>query len=556
MKACFGKVPDEIISQIILQLPMIDILHCRMVSAHLNFIIQNSTTIQYKIELAAHGFVACPDSTLTAATSIRMLKEQQDAWRRGEWREDQVAHIPPGCCTYEFRSGIWAFGCRSDTVAGNPTGLPTDLPTAITCLQLVTSATRPMNSGAEKSQWCLDDLGISIRDFTMDPLIDLLVLVEQTTERSTGPFVVHIRKLSDGQPHEMAPLQVIPFDLMPFDIVSEDPRSCLVEVQLHDPYIGVLVHKYDDSDGSDYFIVWNWRKGKAEMMMENPENGLFDFAFIDTRSLILAVNGSHAVLQVWCFENCASFPMGRFALPRITQGHEYLDMHFDGGPPPSLADAKTLDGTPFALAPVSKVLAFSFLATQEVIDQIEANYTMVMLTSLMFDALGMRPCDGVKVLRRHAGGRVPHEYLTSRPPLEWEAWGPQCTRWFPTYNQLLRQPCMIGGRFALIDFETSSETVEPANLLSSPQVIRLYDFRPEIVSRYKQDFPQDICTDSTVISRGTMFEKDVVSKLPFHAVTLKELPDQVSAVMIDEGRLICTKAEPDDEWRTLFVLAF
>jgi hypothetical protein len=65
----------------------------------------------------------------------------------------------------------------------------------------------------------------------------------------------------------MAGLHVIPFE----HIFSEDPESCLVDVQLHDPYIGALVHKPNAVEGKDHLIVWNWRKGEAEMV----SNSLF-----------------------------------------------------------------------------------------------------------------------------------------------------------------------------------------------------------------------------------------------------------------------------------------
>jgi hypothetical protein len=150
------------------------------VSVRLNSIIQHNTAIQYAVELEAHGLVACPGNTLAAATSIRMLKEQQEAWRCGQWRAEQVDCILPRYFTYQFRSGIWAFDRL--TAAGNANGLSTALPTTITCLRLVSSATTPNAKANEKSQWSLD-LDVPIRAFRMDPVIDLLVLVEQTTDR-------------------------------------------------------------------------------------------------------------------------------------------------------------------------------------------------------------------------------------------------------------------------------------------------------------------------------------------------------------------------------------
>lgn len=87
-----------------------------------------------------------------------------------------------GCRSYEFRNGVWAFGYRHNQVLVLPTGpqaVATDSSTMLTCFNLISSKDNVLN----QPQWSLEDLGLAIRDFTMDPLIDLLALVEETTDR-------------------------------------------------------------------------------------------------------------------------------------------------------------------------------------------------------------------------------------------------------------------------------------------------------------------------------------------------------------------------------------
>ena len=157
------------------------LVRLQQVSVRLNLIIQDSLAIQYAIELEANGFVDCVDSTLTTATKIRMLEEQQAAWRCCEWKVQRVAQIRPGCCAFDFRNGVAAFGrcgeSGSESVPTDVGPLPSEYTTEITVLQLASATTS--NDEEEIPEWTLE-LGIVIRAFAIDPLIDLLVLVEQT----------------------------------------------------------------------------------------------------------------------------------------------------------------------------------------------------------------------------------------------------------------------------------------------------------------------------------------------------------------------------------------
>ena len=103
------------------------------------------------------------------STSLRMLREQQDAWRRCEWREKEDLHLDAlrgdQHCATKYRNGVLAIGHSPST---GP---------VITCLK-VASATTGKDAKEKPSQWVLGDLGIKFKDFAIDPLIDLVVLVE------------------------------------------------------------------------------------------------------------------------------------------------------------------------------------------------------------------------------------------------------------------------------------------------------------------------------------------------------------------------------------------
>ena len=275
---------------------------------------------------------------------------------------------------------------------------------------------------------------------------------------------------------------------------------------------------------------------------------------------MLVVSEDPVALQVWCFDESHFFFVGRFALPLTAKTGCYHVMQFCGNPSSSLAGAKTLDGTPFALSPVSDVLGIEFGVSSLVEGDVrhpqrtQAFFTMIMRPSLMFDALRARSVDHLasETLKRRSGDRlevwgslercldvfngcIASDYIFHKT-LEWQEWGPQCTRWLPHKPpDIIWQPSLAGGRFA---FVTAGPSEIPESGLRPLDVIRLYDFRPEIVTRYTHTFPQDICSETSVIPKGALFQEDVISTLPYHIATSKEQYLALSGAMIDEGRLV------------------
>ncbi|KAF8524314.1 hypothetical protein BU17DRAFT_84911 [Hysterangium stoloniferum] len=520
---------------------MESILLCQRVSGPaLRQVMEESSAIQYKIELAAHGLVPRPACTIPTATALGRLKDQQGGWRRCQWKGESVIRIHGDCRTYELRNGVWAFG-HCDSPTQDPANFPPDYTTTITCYQL------PSTVGGKYSKeihsWSLDNFGMSIRDFTMDPAIDLLAIIEQTAVESIKPFRLHFRRLSNGKAHPGAVKN--PIDL---DVTSRDLTICSFGVQLQASHVGVLVRHDGSLEEHDYFAIWNWQTGSLEMSRTADECSYEDFAFIDKTSAMLAVFDNIVTLEIWRFGGSESCFTGGFEMPLTTTLNAYLDMRFDGGATGSAGGARTGDGTPYSLAPETDILSVTFgvIDIDEVLERTHvASFTMVMRPSLMLKKLAESIISFTGDPTNETGEPL---------ALQWREWGPWCTRWICQEMENVNwEPSAAGGRFVVV--ARSRAAGDPDD-----QVIRIFDFRRGVVSRCgrlpSESPSEEFHSGESCIAKDTMFVEDISSSLPYHVVESTRLPYMMSGIMIDEGRLICTKAEEDGEWRSLLVLTF
>jgi len=259
-----------------------------------------------------------------------------------------------------------------------------------------------------------------------------------------------------------------------------------------------------------------------------------DFTFIDSSMVMLTVLDRPVTLQIWRFGDDTASRVGTFEMPATTLDTAYFAMHFDGGSTASVGRPKSLDGTPFALEPTPRTIALSFslIETDTELEELEAaTYTMMMQPSLMIDAVKKAQ----NPLQRFSGHG-----------LEWKKWGPQCTRWIAQDGDNLNwDPSSAGGRLVTITPGWPAEAPpEGLDITTLPQVIQLYDFRPEIIRRYMNEEMgpnEELVVGETVVHKSGIFLEDVISSLPYHVVTSGELPFRVSGAMLDEGHIIGTQ---------------
>ena len=170
----------------------------------MNDVIKSSLELQYHIELVADGLEGGVGCSLSTAERFKLLIERRERWRNIDWKDVQQVPLYNHCQAYELTHGVFAisrgFGSRHLSL--------TTLPT----------------SSQPARQVETEDLGMSIRDFAMDPSQDVVafvafefhgtgwVLIAVAMVSTNHVFrslhaysiTVHMRTLSDNKPHPKA----------------------------------------------------------------------------------------------------------------------------------------------------------------------------------------------------------------------------------------------------------------------------------------------------------------------------------------------------------------
>jgi len=113
--------------------------------------------LQYHIELYCDGMVDGGDCPLPVVERLSRLRNRRQAWMDLKWTQRETPLIPGSWSAYELVDGIF-----SKTLNSARGILFTALP----------------SRDAPGSLTTVDDLGITFRDFAMDPTQDLIVYMQ------------------------------------------------------------------------------------------------------------------------------------------------------------------------------------------------------------------------------------------------------------------------------------------------------------------------------------------------------------------------------------------
>ncbi|KAI0672339.1 hypothetical protein C8Q78DRAFT_1026481 [Trametes maxima] len=254
-KMLFTSLPPELIAHILLELDVRSVLQCRQSCSFLRDLMDNDTRLQYQIELAAAGMEDGPTSTLTAAERLQILRTRQAAWDKLEnTSSEEVPMLRGG--VWELYGGVLAQG------EGSRTLVLKQLPSAI--------------RGIEGREWRIEDLGVKMRDFGMDPAQDLLVVLENRAEGASMTCAVHLRTLSTGDPHPAAPRPAV---------VTHSPQlgRYTHTIQIVEDFVAILM-TCGDADHSE-LLVWNWKTGQRRLHITSAD--MSSFAFLTARYMLL-----------------------------------------------------------------------------------------------------------------------------------------------------------------------------------------------------------------------------------------------------------------------------
>ena len=146
-------------------------LHVSQVNVYFRTIIQNSTRLQYTIELYMHRMVSTLplSSDPPLASRLEILRDRENAWKRLEWKRKCSLDTIPCDWTFKLANGVLGSVSCSQSIHARSINF-FELPSGDSAFGDVTRA------------WTHSMGDLPVTDFAMDPAQDLLALVVKLTE--------------------------------------------------------------------------------------------------------------------------------------------------------------------------------------------------------------------------------------------------------------------------------------------------------------------------------------------------------------------------------------
>ncbi|KAI6162075.1 hypothetical protein EDD17DRAFT_1776906 [Pisolithus thermaeus] len=208
-------LPLELIIKIFMMLDYRSLLTCQQVSTRPLALVEPFPSI-FSHKLAA-------------------LRRYQDAWGTLQWTNTKDIPMLRGN-VWELYGGVLALSDLNRTIR----------------FRRLPSQIREI----EEHVWSVSTFDMDLRDFTIDPAQDLLVLIARPRQYDTRlETAVHLRSLTTGSRHPLAP----------------DPsilRHSINEVQVCEDC--VAVHFISHEAAPSELVVWNWKTGRKELNLHGP----------------------------------------------------------------------------------------------------------------------------------------------------------------------------------------------------------------------------------------------------------------------------------------------
>ncbi|KAH7913000.1 hypothetical protein BJ138DRAFT_1178386 [Hygrophoropsis aurantiaca] len=455
-------------------------------------VIEGDASLQYTIELSVAGLDDGPNSPQGPADRLDLLRKQQSGWNNLDWTDFKI--VPrPGGGLWELCGGVLAQSTNSGTLVFRQ--LPSHY------------------RGITERQWEVDISDIPVRDFTMDPSQDLLVLVEcprlQTFTQNASMFVgIHLRTLSDriGKPHPMA----VPSGVIVHNADIRAGRLSFV-IQVCGEHVAIhFVSSFLNSSAESQLCIWNWKNGKLKLALDRLKGG--NFAFLDERHVLIgdtfASNGNLAQPRLIILD-IERMPTPRvavdevdyvcsFRLPPFTRGTRAFDLPIRCDPSP-VWKPNPENLFPFATA---------------------RQHRLYVITMWLSNGIGIVSYD-LLVPSETFLSRIHRVSLEMGPQnFTWDEWGPMGSRLILSPVRSNVWVCYVfGTKYVSLQLPADDDAEHPPNSC----IIEVWDFnqlalkRDMSAGRYTDDGYVGENTSDT--NRSWFFAKDVCTSLPFRVST-------------------------------------
>ncbi|KAL0578615.1 Amino-acid acetyltransferase, mitochondrial [Marasmius crinis-equi] len=350
------QFPVEICYQVLGFLDYLSITRCREVCKKLKLLVDESSLLQYILELAIAGNEDGEHCPWPAAEKLSALRSHQRGWDKLKWNRELQYPMEDGNI-WELFGNVLAQRNRAGWLM----------------FRQLPSRSR----GIEEREWKVKPQ-IRVRDMGMDPSQDLLVLVE--APRWWGPMAdrsyrFHIKTLSGCEKHPLSTGDGI----LVHRQIFPDPNLSYT-IQVSGKHLGILLNSFEV--GENELLVWNWQTGALLLYLTGDE--IRSFSFLSERRILLAVISiSHVQedfesgLLVVDFEAESSQRKAynevlhgcTLALPKLSRTTLPVRLSIRCDPSPTWTPSPDLRA-PFHLARYNRVYAVS-LSVQTDLDEVE-----------------------------------------------------------------------------------------------------------------------------------------------------------------------------------------
>ncbi|KIM47851.1 hypothetical protein M413DRAFT_439532 [Hebeloma cylindrosporum] len=508
------KLPTEIYINIFQSLDFECLLICQQVCHSFREMILGSAALQYVIQLAENGQREGPCcSTWTSADRLARLASHQSSWNKLAWNREIIVPMTDGT-SWELYGGVLAQTTSDGKISFH------QLPSDLRCI--------------EEEEWSVDvDMGFEIRDFSMNPSVGLLVLVEESGWLLPGSVHeqrFHLRSMKTGEPH---PLAACPMLALQQKIEHENNSY---DLQISGDLLTVLCTPFS----AEIFelAIWHWKSGS--LLLNIASEDIMSFTLLSDRWVILCISvpcinvayecGTPSLLAVdFREETNDRKDLGDIEHCRVFRYPEFADVYnicMEIRADPGTSCAKN-SGVPFALDTQTFIIVVTLC--------------VIGMDSVIKNFVHFIPSEFLLSVVESSGGR-------SAAPLDWSSWGPLNTRLLATAESPSDVwVCYVYGNKFVISEEVGQYGYSG----------RLFDFSKRKLWNVDKDdgpgAPASINTQTLIQADENLLVDDVDSHLPYWSRPFSlENGHSHCAVLCSEDNIILV----DQECKEYRVLVF
>ncbi|KDR70766.1 hypothetical protein GALMADRAFT_159658 [Galerina marginata CBS 339.88] len=516
------SLPQEIQIRIFTHLDHVSLLRSASTCRLYYQTCKESLELQYIIELSMKGMDDA-GSRFSRADILSRLGGLHGAWDALDWKRLTTFSIrdddDDSSLMYDLAAGVFA---SSDHHG----------------LQLLRLPSPTLDNRPLKRQ--RHSLGVPIKDFTIDPTQDVIAILENDhypISITHGRDVrVHLKSISLNDYHPLAAHGVLTFAITPDAGSGMHIPSC--SLQFAEDVLGIFLRKGRlGPSGKSRVLLWNWREGTllydSNHSVTKLPHHFQDFGLLSRNSFVVTVTHESGVVVLYKFSSSVpdpTLPLSpptvavTLSLPSILAHCYLLNFTIHSGP---ILGAPPQDSL-FLTTPDSRIQAISLLyAEGNNSSPLAVSYWLFVHTRLLLD-----------YIRRHESG--PEGSSDSEIVVEWESWGEMNARF------ILDEPVpewlkYVHGQRVVFQ---SSRSIYVDVLDFNANANRQPSDRPS-ASTFTSDFRSSdshrrTCSDPTLISAGSLFQRDVITRLPYR-MTTRSVGQRYFALMIDQEHLIGLK---------------